>query len=243
MNVSDGVTHRGWEYEQQGDYHKNLDLNWSYAPTYLRKMTVVRRFINALPLNAAILDMGCGEGVLVEEFRDKRNIRGVDLHYESDIVERGDVRATGFADSSLDAILLLDVLEHLAFEDQPRCLAEIRRLLKPNGAALLAIPNLAHFNSRFTFALRGRLDRTDIETNHIGERPMLENQRLIEAAGLRVTRRFGITLTMPFVYRRLICAHAARLRPLHDALEPFARRYPGLAMLTIFVCRRAQESP
>lgn len=34
----------GWEYARKGDYHRKLDPNWSYTPTYLRKMHYVRSF-------------------------------------------------------------------------------------------------------------------------------------------------------------------------------------------------------
>ncbi len=60
-------TWRGWHYRSHGDYHRNLDPSWSYAPTYLAKMRHVRRFLAGLPREAHILDAGCGEGVLVEE--------------------------------------------------------------------------------------------------------------------------------------------------------------------------------
>ena len=65
----ESATLRGWEYARAGDYHKHLDPNWSYTPTYLKKMSHVRDFIAGLPKDTPILDAGCGEGVLVEEFR------------------------------------------------------------------------------------------------------------------------------------------------------------------------------
>jgi len=34
--------YRSWEYARHGDYHRNLDPNWSYTPTYLRKMTFIK---------------------------------------------------------------------------------------------------------------------------------------------------------------------------------------------------------
>jgi len=55
---------RGWEYARKGDYHRNLDPNWSYTPTYLRKMHHIRRFLSGLPKEVPILDVGCAEGAL-----------------------------------------------------------------------------------------------------------------------------------------------------------------------------------
>jgi len=45
-----------WEYARKGDYHRKLDPNWSYTPTYLRKMNHIRRFLSGLPKKVSILD-------------------------------------------------------------------------------------------------------------------------------------------------------------------------------------------
>jgi SAM-dependent methyltransferase len=228
---------RGWEYAVRGDYHRNLDPNWSYAPTYRRKMYWVRQFLNALPPDHTVLDAGCGEGVLVEEYRARgRQIEGLDLHYESAHVRRGDVLSMPFESGRFDAVLLLDVFEHLAFADQGPALREIHRVLKKGGALLAAIPNLAHLSSRVRFALLGRLERTDSELNHVGERPFRENRRLLGASGFVVVRQTGVTLTIPGLYW-VMCRRMARFTWLHDLLEPLA--WPSLSLVTMFWCRRA----
>ncbi len=235
--------YRSWEYARCGDYHRELAPNWSYTPTYLQKMRFIRRFVDSLPRTARILDAGCGEGVLVEEFRAAgRNIVGMDLNYESDCVRHGDILDTPEPDSTFDAVLLLDVFEHLAYADQPRALREIHRILKPAGRLVISVPNLAHLNSRLALLFTGRLDRTDIETNHVGERPLAENARLLAEAGFQAGRWYGITFTAPIIYRRIVCKRAERFRWLHDALEPLARLLPSLAMLNIVVCRKADAA-
>ena len=241
MNADKGqseATFRGWEYARSGDYHKHLDPNWSYTPTYLRKMKYIRHFLDNLPKDQPILDAGCGEGVLGEEYSAKGfKIEGVDLNYESPIVRRGDILNMPFyQDGQFGVVLLLDVFEHLAYTDQPKALQELKRVLRSGGMLLTSIPNLAHCNSRLGFALRGRLERTDVETNHIGERPLKENVQLLRQAGFRIERVVGITLTVPFIYPRIICHWPARFRWLHDVLDFFA--IPSLAMLNLFWCRR-----
>ena len=227
---------RGWAYAENGDYHRNLDPNWSYTPTYLRKMNFVRRKIHETGVGARILDAGCGEGVLVEAFRAEGfQIEGLDLNYESEHVQLGSVLDMPYEDGAFDTVLLLDVFEHLAYADQPVALAEIRRVLRVGGRLIASIPNLAHLNSRFRLAFFGQLDRTDVETNHIGERPFAENRRLLQASGFQIEEIKGVTLTVPFLYRQVICRRPAWFRWLHDLQEPLA--VPSLAMLDIFVCR------
>lgn len=229
--------YRGWEYTRIGDYHRNLDPNWSYTPTYLRKMAMIRRKIAEKGKHSRILDAGCGEGVLVEEFRAQGySIVGLDLNYESAHVRRGSVLALPYEDRTFDLVLFLDVFEHLNFLDQPAALAELHRVLCEGGEFVVSVPNLAHWNSRFRMALFGRLDRTDVDTYHIGERPYKENRDLIRKAGFEIVQTKGITLTVPFLYRCVICRRPAWFKWLHDLLEPFA--VPSLAMITVFICRK-----
>lgn len=236
---SDGM-HRGWEYAVRGDYHRDMDPNWHYTLTYLRKMSLVRRYLSALPADMSILDAGCGEGLLVEEYRAKGyRIQGIDLNYESDFVTHGDVLSMPYEDGSIDLVLMLDVFEHLQFADQPLALKEMARVLKPGGSLLLVIPNLAHFNARFRMLFRGRLDRTDIDTNHCGERPLQENLQLLREAGFDVQRQKGITLTVPWLYRSVICRWPARFKWLHDVLDLVA--VPSLAMFTFIECRLSEK--
>jgi len=232
--------YRGWEYEEKGDYHRNLDPNWSYTPTYLHKLDFVRKQIQKLGQAARILDAGCGEGVLVEEFRHQGfQIEGIDLNYESEIVQRGSVLDLPYRETSFDAVLLLDVFEHLSYADQVNALSEIRRVLRSEGHFIASIPNLAHWNSRLRFMLLGKLHRTDCEINHIGERPFAENKKLLMEAGFWIEKIKGITLTVPFVYPWIISRRPARFRWLHDLLEIIA--VPSLTLIDVFVCRKKQS--
>lgn len=234
-NKTENDKYRGWEYARTGDYHRNLDLNWGYAPTYLRKMKFVRAFLDETPPSACILDAGCGEGVLVEEYSKKGyTIEGIDMNYASDFVRRGDICEMPYEDGYFDIVLLLDVFEHIGYIDQSRTLQEIKRVLKPDGIFVASIPNLAHLSSRITFSIFGRLQRTDIEINHIGERPYWENHQILLENDFSIERKIGITLTIPIIYW-IITHRAAKLRWLHDLFEPLA--IPSLAMLTIFFCR------
>lgn len=231
------ATYRGWEYGKKGDYHRNLDPDWSYTPTYLAKMRYVRQRILEIGKHASILDAGCGEGVLLEEFIPKGyRITGMDLNYESDIVTKGSILKLPYPDDAFEMILFLDVFEHLTFQDQPLALQEIKRVLRGGGKLVATIPNMAHCNSRFWFSVFGKLDRTDVETNHIGERPFQENRALLQKAGFVIQDIKGITLTVPFLYRRIICRKPSRFLWLHDALQFFAT--PSLSMLDIFLCTK-----
>ena len=235
-SIESQAEYRDWVYLEKGDYHKNLDLNWSYAPTYLQKVKLVRQFIDSLPLNFKILDLGCGEGVFINEFLQKgRDIQGLDLNYENEFVRRGNLLELPYEASTFDVVMLLDVFEHIQFQDQRKALIEIHRTLKDGGLFFASIPNLAHFSSRFSLVLSGKLDRTDSELDHPGERPFSENKALLEEAGFKISECRGVTFTVPYLYRRLICRRAKQMKWLHDALEPMAKVFPAWAMLDFFI--------
>ncbi len=227
---------RGGEYAARGDYHRSPDPSWDYYPTYIAKLEAVRRWLAALPGRTRVLDAGCGEGVLVEEFAGRLDIEGVDAHYSSDRVRSASLTSLPYADASFDRALCLDVLEHLTFEEQPRALAELHRVLRPGGELLVSVPNLAHLQSRVHFLLAGRLIRTASEIKHPGDRPIAEYLDIARRAGFELTDRKGIFPTIP-VLTRVIRRHPQGLLPVHRWLTKLLP-VPGWCFLNLLTFRR-----
>jgi SAM-dependent methyltransferase len=236
MPPSSSVSRTG-EYAARGDYHRELSPDWEFYPTYLAKLDVVRTYLSGLPAATRVLDAGCGEGVLVDEFSDRVRIEGIDPNYRSARVTQGSLVALPYADGAFERALCLDVLEHLTFEDQARALAELHRVLAAGGELLVTVPNLAHLQSRVHFLLTGRLIRTASPAKHPGDRPIGEYLDLARRAGFTLVDRRGIFPTVP-VITRLIRRHPARLRPLHRALTRLLP-VPGWCFLNVLRLRRA----
>ena len=224
------------EYESRGDYHRRLDANWSYAPIYRRKIALVDEFVARLPKKARVLDVGAGEGVLVDRYRARGcNITGVDAHYRSAHVKKASLASLPFEDGAFDAVLCLDVLEHLNLLEQAPALRQLRRILTDDGALLLSVPNLAHLHSRVRFMLAGVLSRTSALERHPGDRPVAEYLELLSQAGFRVVRRRGIFPTAPLVYR-LVNRHPARWGWMVSVLG-WVLPFPGLCFLNVVEAR------
>jgi ubiquinone/menaquinone biosynthesis C-methylase UbiE len=101
-----------------------------------------------------VLEVGCGAGHLLARLPAGRAV-GIDLaesllarttarlHGRAALAQ-GDAGALPFAPASFDRVYCSEVLEHLV--DPGAAVAEIRRVLKPGGVAVLSVPNEALIN-------------------------------------------------------------------------------------------------
>jgi SAM-dependent methyltransferase len=230
------VVRRG-EYAARGDYHRAPSPDWDYYPTYIAKLDIVRGWLSRLPAGTRVLDAGCGEGVLVEEFAPRLAIEGLDPNYASDHVRTGSLVDLPYGDATFARAMCLDVLEHLPYDQQPIALAELCRVLEPGGELLVSVPNLAHLQSRIHFALTGRLIRTASEYKHPGDRPASEYLRLLTSAGFIVLERRGIFPTVP-VLTRFIRRYPRRLQRVHRWLTRLLP-IPDWCFLNVIRLRKA----
>jgi SAM-dependent methyltransferase len=235
MTASPPVVRRG-EYAARGDYHRTPDPDWDYYPTYIAKLEAVRQWLESARPADRILDAGCGEGILVDEYAGRLAIEGIDANYSSDRVRSGSLTALPYPDGTFDRAMCLDVLEHLTFEEQPRALAELFRVLRPGAQLLVSVPNLAHLQSRVHFVLQGRLIRTASEYKHPGDRPAGEYIALARHAGFELVARKGIFPTIP-VLTRLIRRHPRALQPVHRLLTRLVP-IPGWCFLNLLTFRK-----
>ena len=137
------------------------DRHWDYLPTYLAKLAYVRGYLDAPagrhPRARRRLRRGrARRGVRASGSPSRASIPNYDVAARAPGVAD---RAARIADGAFDRVLCLDVLEHLdlrgpAARRSPRSTACSR----PDGEALISVPNLAHLQSRVHFLLRGPAD-------------------------------------------------------------------------------------
>ena len=122
-------------------YFKALDR---FDLRFARTMWV---YDNVRP-NSALLDLGCGAGMLALLKRKGVALTGVDLSDECvaaarrngyDEAVRSALDALPFADASFDYVVSLDVIGHIPAEEKDVVLREIKRVLRPDGVTMHGI--------------------------------------------------------------------------------------------------------
>jgi SAM-dependent methyltransferase len=199
---------------------------WGSAPDFvgprheLRERLLLRLFLSTAP-GRKVLNAGAGQGSFSRLLED----RGFDV-VSTDVsqaacdvlaervrgtVLRADVTTLPFADSTFDAVVLGEVIEHL--QDDVAALSEALRVLRPGAVAALSVP--AHptwFGPSDEWA--GHVRRYSRDT-------------LITAcfaAGLDVVRCVGWGFPVSAAYHRWIYdKRAARLAETADARSPAQR--------------------
>jgi len=127
-------------------------LDWLYAGLTGHFQVAGHRLIDRWARQYArkvVLEIGCGHGHhLRYGGNDYRRYIGLDVEYKflctlrdrfpGTRVVNGDAYALPFRDRSVDCVLSVYCFEHL--RRLPVCLAEIRRVLKPEGDLLVGLP-------------------------------------------------------------------------------------------------------
>lgn len=108
-----------------------------------------------------LLDVGCGNGVFIDYVKNNSNLEVVGTEINVDNVtyltgkkgldvRLGNLNEISFTNQEFDIITLWDVIEHL--NDPNHTLAEIKKLLKPDGNLIIRVPN----GNSVDFALFGK---------------------------------------------------------------------------------------
>lgn len=200
----------------------------------------------------SVLDVGCGSGDVLASLRSPGvRLAGVEMSEEAAeaLMARGiegrsvdlESGSLPFADGEFEAVLCYDVLEHLFAPG--RLVREMMRVLRPDGALLLCVPNTLNLFNRLRF-LGG--DFVDImDTSHHAEELFSNHirlfskglfERFVSASGCRVVERrfyFPARFSDPRYRLPPWLASAVTGPRLHE-------RFPAaFALGFLFTCARA----
>jgi ubiquinone/menaquinone biosynthesis C-methylase UbiE len=245
---------------QAGEFARRYDrrLLDPYADCFAysrhRLDALLHRLVPASGEGRSLIDVGCGTGNYVKEFiQHGFTVSGVDASEEMLAYARksnpaaelrlGRVEALPFSNAAFDFAVCIEVLRYLP--DPASCLAELARVLKPSGVAIVTAAPL--FSVNF-YPLVNRIARTFHASNLVNLRQYFSTssglRRKFRGAGFERITAYGVSFGPVNWVERLL---PSLTRPFLRRWEPLDARLAGerwwadLAnMLLIYAVKRSR---
>lgn len=225
-----------------GEHDANLDIADERSPNYLSWIAeLVRPY-----LGNSVLELGAGIGSITELYADGRRVVASDVSSDCVLalrrrfaqssnvtVARMDLRELSDGRDRFDSVVMINVLEHI--ENDARVLAELRRLLSPDGTIVLWVP-----------ALNGLYGQWDRKVGHYRRYSKWRLREVAHEAGLAIVElRYVNALAIPawIAFSRTDVDRTQSFSlsvwdrtgvPLGRALEQRIRLPFGLNLLAVF---------
>lgn len=188
-----------FDYPTSGSYYASkidFDSSHQFAIDYVKP-------------DSTVLDFGCGDGHIAKQLKEKKNctVYGYDIRQSNEAMKHcKDIFVTDLDKfdwstiQSSDAILLLDIIEHLS---KPEAfLQNLRKHLKNSstevvittGNVVFCLTRLSFMIGQFNYGKRGILDLDHKRLFTFGSL-----QRLLRNQGYEVTKVEGIPVPIPFI--------------------------------------------
>ena len=186
----------------------------------------ILRFLDQLPRDVSILDLGIATGYLGQTLRRLgfQSVHGIEANAEWAAHARPFYESVAVCDlerdplpwdrGAFEVIICADVLEHL--REPQAALQKLKSLLAPRGWLIVSLPNIAHWTIRLSLLL-GRFRYTAngiLDAGHLRFFTRATARTLLQEAGLTIRQEAATPL--PIAHW---CTNGSLWSPLWRAVE------------------------
>jgi 2-polyprenyl-3-methyl-5-hydroxy-6-metoxy-1,4-benzoquinol methylase len=180
------------KYYESDDYisHTDSKRSWFEKAYHMVKKRALNQKVQLLekhqPNKGNLLDMGCGTGDFLQVAQQAGwQVQGIEPNEKAQKIaeSKGATLISGTpaaADQTFDAITLWHVLEHLPNLELQ--IKELKRILKPTGTLLIAVPNYKSFDAGYYKQFWAAYD----VPRHLWHFSKTSIDRLVEQEGMKV---------------------------------------------------------
>jgi methionine biosynthesis protein MetW len=213
-----------------------------------------QRVYNLVPRDSRVLELGCSTGFFSEHLAKKcATVVAVDCDppsikacqdrgisaFQFDL-SSGDIDSFLADQAPFDAVVAMDVLEHLARPQD--LLARLHRLMDRHGRLIVTGPNVAYWHTRWNLML-GRWNYAEggiMDETHLRWFTRATWRKLLEESGFEIVVDQVVDSLLPKEYQlRTVPGFSSVI----DKIKPFIEKaYPNLiAMVFLFCCQPADN--
>ncbi|MFL0811363.1 MAG: methionine biosynthesis protein MetW [Agarilytica sp.] len=119
--------------------------------------------------NTRILDLGCGDGALLEHLTKSKNVHayGIDINADNinictekglNIIDQNlDGGLTNFDDQSFDTVIMSQAIQTMQYPDKA-----LQEMIRVGKQCIVTFPNFGHWRARVQLFTQGRMPVSDI---------------------------------------------------------------------------------
>ncbi|SMF61037.1 methionine biosynthesis protein MetW [Alteromonadaceae bacterium Bs31] len=116
-----------------------------------------------------VLDLGCGDGTLLKELREKKEVHGYGIENNAEnivrCVENGvsvieqdlDQGLSNYDDQSFDTVIMSQTIQTMQHPDKT-----LQEMLRVGRQCIVTFPNFGHWRARMHLVFKGRMPVSDL---------------------------------------------------------------------------------
>jgi len=183
--------------------HRLERTHWWFAGKRFLITATLDRCLAASSIRHAILDIGCGTGMMMQSMGSHGQTYGLEISPDAirlskqrglhRIVRSNAGMGLPFKNAAFDAVTCLDVLEHL--DDDRNLIKEVFRVLKPGGHVIITVP-----------AFQIQWSRHDVAVHHKRRYTRSSMLKKVDGLGWQVVREgyYNTALFLPILLLRKV---------------------------------------